>query len=227
MATTPRIKDGIVYRATAPSGKSYIGISSKGLEARKKSHMNDAKRGVKRPFAAAIRKYGDDISWEILAKSNCWKELQRLECNFIKKFDTYKSGYNLTLGGDGHMGFKQSPQTIALRSRKISAAKKGKKLSKEHIRALSRAKMGNTNRRGTTVSEESRLKISKSQDGKVKPIICIETGIQYRTARDAARELNLCRANLQKHLKRLTHEKYKNYKTIKGFTFKYKERQIG
>ena len=52
----------IVYKITSPSGKSYIGITTKGINHRLKQHISNAinNRG-KSPFIEnAIRKYGSE-----------------------------------------------------------------------------------------------------------------------------------------------------------------------
>jgi predicted GIY-YIG superfamily endonuclease len=96
----------IIYKATAPSGKLYIGFTHYRLSDRIWQHYSDARKGVKRPFCSALRKYGNKIKWEIIA---CYQNMEfalNRETYFIKKFDTYNSpkGYNCTKGGEGCPG---------------------------------------------------------------------------------------------------------------------------
>lgn len=49
-----------------------------------------------------------------------------------------------------------------------------------------------------------------------KPIICVETGIEYCGVRECARQIGLNQSNITKVLKG-------KYKTTGGYTFKYKE----
>lgn len=63
---------GCLYKLTSPSGKSYIGISSKGLDARWAKHVEHAlgKRTAGALYAA-LRKYGPGtFTREVLAESN-------------------------------------------------------------------------------------------------------------------------------------------------------------
>lgn len=53
---------GIVYRATAPSGKAYIGQTTLTLAKRIKLHSYGKYR-----FARAVRKYGEAIEWQVVA----------------------------------------------------------------------------------------------------------------------------------------------------------------
>lgn len=102
---------GIVYKATAPNGKSYIGITITNLEERIRCHLKAVMKGSKFPFHSAIRKYGKDkIRWELIDKASSWEKLCKLERKYIKEFETYKNGYNLTLGGEGTFGLKHGPE---------------------------------------------------------------------------------------------------------------------
>lgn len=57
------------------------------------------------------------------------------------------------------------------------------------------------------------LRVSKINS---KPIICIETGIEYYGTNECARQMGLHQSNITKVLKG-------KYKTTGGYTFKYKE----
>jgi hypothetical protein len=49
----------------------------------------------------AMRKYGvDNFSINILDTADNINELKEKEMYYISKYDTYRSGYNLTTGGD-------------------------------------------------------------------------------------------------------------------------------
>ena len=62
----------IVYRATGPSGKSYIGATRKTLEGRKHWHYVDAcHRESHLLFHQAIREHGfDAFQWKVLWKGS-------------------------------------------------------------------------------------------------------------------------------------------------------------
>lgn len=108
----------LIYKATFPNQKSYIGKTTKLFERRKKEHLKDSssKRECFKNiiFYKAIRKYGwDNIKWEIL-EDNITDEtiLNEKETFYILKYDTFmENGYNMTSGGDGHSGYKLSEET--------------------------------------------------------------------------------------------------------------------
>jgi hypothetical protein len=89
-------------------------------------------------------------------------ELAGLEVYFVEYYDSYRSGYNETIGGDGVIGYSHTPETRA----RIGAASKGnqhtkgRKLSEEHKAKISAAG------RGREVSEEHRAKLRASATGR-------------------------------------------------------------
>ena len=98
----------IVYRClNKANGKSYIGVTSRGLDVRKYDHLNDARIGSSQHFHNAIRKYGkESFEWSILEECESWEELEKREIYYIEKFDSFNNGYNMTLGGLGSYGMK-------------------------------------------------------------------------------------------------------------------------
>ena len=78
-------KTGIVYKATSPSGKTYIGQTVSSLKKRIRKHKNDSNR-LYYAFARAIKKYGvDNFIWEVLHNNVETKKLNNLEISEIKK----------------------------------------------------------------------------------------------------------------------------------------------
>ncbi len=98
-----REKKWLVYRATSPSGKFYIGITSCGLRRRRESHVDHARRG-KKPgyFQRALRKYGNDMRWESLDQDLDRTIAQVAETFYIMMHRSNESqfGYNGTSGGE-------------------------------------------------------------------------------------------------------------------------------
>lgn len=119
---------GIIYKATSPSGKVYIGQTIRGLKRRKNIHINEAfnKNSNKyyNHFSNAIRCYGKNkFVWEVLYNDVPYSILLKLEIVIIEAYDSFNSGYNSTLGGESvMMGRKHSEKTKA----KMSADRKGK-----------------------------------------------------------------------------------------------------
>lgn len=98
---------GIIYKATnLVTNKIYIGQTKRSLHERIKGHYDTAING-KFKFCKALRKYNkDDWKWEIIEEADI-ESLDTLEIKYIAKFDTYKNGYNSTLGGGGVRGVKK------------------------------------------------------------------------------------------------------------------------
>lgn len=113
---------GTLYILTSPSGKSYIGISSKTTEKRWAKHVEHAmgKRDSGALYAA-LRKYGPEtFSVRTLVVCDDWDYLCILEVKAIASFGTLSpSGYNISTGGDGVTG----PRDEEFK-RKVSVAQK-------------------------------------------------------------------------------------------------------
>lgn len=120
---------GTIYKLTFPSGKSYIGVTTKTAKERFSWHRNFSKRG-KQLIYKAWRKYGQP-SLEIISIVDD-KNLFNSEIEQIKKHNTlYPNGYNMTEGGE------VSPATIPEIAKRISESSKGKKMSKEACQRMS------------------------------------------------------------------------------------------
>lgn len=169
----------IVYRITNTTNKkSYIGFSSKTIEERWKSHLEESisAKHWNIKFKRAIRKYGD-VVWdkEVLAETIDEKTAKDLEKYFIEKYDTFKNGYNSTLGGDGIIGFKHSDETKQLISensklintpelRKYKSELMTKRNVGRHLSDETRSKI-RQKRTGSHHSDQTRLKMSESRKG--------------------------------------------------------------
>ena len=141
-----------VYRHITPSGKSYIGITSQKPEMRWRNG-NGYKYTL---FGRAIEKYKwENIQHIIVSTDLTEKEAKWLENYLICYYRTYVGfkddckGYNLTLGGEGNVGFVPSKETRIKSSESHKGQipwNKGKKC-KHH-------------------SEETKLKMRESHKGK-------------------------------------------------------------
>lgn len=145
---------GIIYKATNKiNGKMYIGQTIHSLDKRMRAHISKTlNNGDDFYFHKAIRKYSqENFTWKIIVECYSKKELNKVEIETIKEYNTFKSGYNLTLGGNGNGGFKHSEKT----KKKISVARKGKygKRGKDHPNF------------GKTHTEETKKKISEAEKG--------------------------------------------------------------
>ena len=151
----------IVYKAkNLINNKVYIGITSRSLEQRKKEHIN--RKDTKCIFHNAIRKYGEEyFEWSIIDECNTYEDLLELEQHYIWLYraNEHDYGYNMTEGGEGTVGLKDSEETRL----KKSESKKGKKLSEESKKKISLAKIG------IPRTEETKQKLSLARTGKKYP----------------------------------------------------------
>lgn len=90
------------------NNKSYIGKTESTIEKRFTEHCREAFREQcqKRPLYSAMRKYGvEHFSIKLLEET---AEPENREMYWIAKKQTYRYGYNATLGGDGRRYVNQN-----------------------------------------------------------------------------------------------------------------------
>jgi hypothetical protein len=102
----------IIYKATSPSGKHYVGYTHFSLKDRMLMHFSEARKGIRRPFYNCLRKYGNKVKWEIIATYQTESFAKNRERYFIKltKANVPKIGYNCTSGGEGTPGLVRKSQ---------------------------------------------------------------------------------------------------------------------
>lgn len=94
--------------------KYYVGQTTQGLEKRKKQHIRDSESEDKSKydlkFHKAIKEFGsENFKWSILVEissesSDALSEsLNELEWFYIKKYNSFQNGYNMTRGGDNNI----------------------------------------------------------------------------------------------------------------------------
>lgn len=114
----------IVYRLTClPTGKVYIGITTKTLATRVAAHFSASREqdgpAANRPIMRAMRKYPRDL-WhaDVIGTAASWEDLCRLEIRLIAahRANDGRYGYNASAGGEGIVpGFRPTASTIAAR----------------------------------------------------------------------------------------------------------------
>ena len=146
-----------VYEHITPSGKRYIGITSKKNPKQRWRGGSHYKKGT--AFRYAIDKYGwDDIQHNILFDDLTEKEAKWLENYLICYYWTFvgfkdSKGYNMTLGGAGSTG--------------CTPWNKGLPRDEETKRKISESHKGKTSwNKGKHFSPETCKKISESKKGK-------------------------------------------------------------
>lgn len=105
-----------IYKYTNKiNGKIYIGLTTRTVEIRHKEHLKDINNGSY--FHRVMKKYGiNNFKLETLCECNNFEELKEAEKFYIKKFNSFanankSNGYNLTMGGEGTIGFNHSDKT--------------------------------------------------------------------------------------------------------------------
>lgn len=114
----------IVYRLTClPTGKVYIGITTKTLATRVAAHFSASRRidgpAANRPIMRAMRKHARDL-WlaDVIGSAATWEDLCRLEMRLIAEHraNDRRYGYNASPGGEGIVpGFRPTAATLAAR----------------------------------------------------------------------------------------------------------------
>jgi group I intron endonuclease len=115
----------IAYIVTSKiDDRKYVGISRRSnASIRWKEHVKNAARGKRTYLYTAIREHGcDAFTVTVVGVAKTWDELCVLEAELINRYDTcWPNGYNMTLGGDGVVGYSFSEQV----RQRLSETRKG------------------------------------------------------------------------------------------------------
>lgn len=99
-----------IYKATNTlNSKIYIGFTSdfnKRVKKHKAKYKNEKDLCYNTKFYRALRKYGFRFfTWEIIYQSKDYEyTINKMENFFIEEYNSFTSGYNMTLGGEGCYG---------------------------------------------------------------------------------------------------------------------------
>ena len=226
-------KKGIIYSFRSPSGKMYIGqTTSNQFYVRMCRHKT---QDDCRYFHNAIKKYtwGTIVGgFQLLAVTDDLESLNELEIKFIKQYDTFKNGYNLTEGGGGQRGFKPSAETRKKMSEAMKNHYKDPDERKKTSEAGKKFYRNNPERlrknremlKAFNASEAGKRAREKGNAARRKPIIAtnLQTGesTQYVSAADAQRKLSALnkRRFTQSTISMCAHKKRKKHQ---GYTFNF------
>lgn len=157
--------DGVIYKIENPTGKIYIG-KTVDLSSRLSAYRN-LKCVDQKAIYSSLQKYGFDAHTITILYEGPDYTLSKKEIEYIEKYNSFSlenpNGLNLTKGGEGQLGYKQSPETIKKRVEchiGVKRSEKTKKLMSES------AKKRESNRKGKKHSQETLEKMSKSKLGK-------------------------------------------------------------
>lgn len=232
---------GIIYKYESPSKKVYIGQTFN-IKQRKLDfdHFDGRYAGTK--FNRAIKKYGPEgFKYEVLIKISCkTKEelrakLDELEIYYINKYDSYKNGYNMTLGGSGSKGCFQTEESRAIISSKAKG-RKGSFLGRKHTEETKKLLSDNAKKRvgdknpfyGKHHSDTTKKAIAKANSKEVVQIDKNTNKIiaEFSSAVEAALSFGKkAKANSEiiKVCKGYVSPSGKHYITAFGYKWKYKE----
>lgn len=92
------------------NGKVYIGFDSNWPNRKLRHYYQSRSKGKNFALYFAIKKYGwDNFDFELLYQSKDREHtLKEMEPFFIEQYNSYYEGYNMTKGGQGTFGKKQS-----------------------------------------------------------------------------------------------------------------------
>lgn len=145
------------------NNKKYVGITKTSLKKRWGKNGSEYTRDDRTAFCNAIKKYGWENFEHVIFADNISKERAcALEIILIETLRTRdrRYGYNIQRGGQlGNTGVTFSEES----RRKMSEAKKGKKLTEEHKKHISEGCKGH---KPAIFPEESRNKLRQANMGK-------------------------------------------------------------
>jgi len=155
---------GIIYKATGPDGRVYVGQTVKTLVQRKGHHKFMAIKGDKRTaFQIAILEFGgvNAFRWEQIDTAESREELDLKEKYWIAHYqsDNPQYGHNSTDRGIRCSHNAEVRQKISKANKGKKHGRKGEPLAAQHRKNISEAMMGKHR------SPEVCQKISKSLKG--------------------------------------------------------------
>lgn len=204
----------IVYLAfNRITEKVYIGKTSNFLR-RRSQHLIDSRHPkASKYFSKAINKHGsENFDWFILESGLSEEDASSKERAYIKQFGSRSStyGYNLTLGGEGTLGYTYSDES----KEKMRQSALGKQISSETRRLMSIARKGQ--KRTKEQCATIRAAIRKVKATKVLAWRCgmsPATAVEYATVIDFCRDTGTKQNNVTKCLNGIT-------KKINGYHLK-------
>lgn len=173
------------------NGKKYVGQTSKKPKYRWGKNGIGYKRNPR--FYSAIKHYGwSNFEHDIVASNLTKEEANNFEILLIDKLDTMNpdKGYNLTKGGEGTAGCKCTAEQKEAQSKRM----KGKYVGEKNPNYGNHPTAWNKGKKGIYSQEQ----IAKMKIDRGKPILCIETGIKYYSAKEASEKTGVGYENIKR-----------------------------
>lgn len=149
------MKKAVIYKITSPSGKYYIG-KTVDFDSRMTNYKN-LNNTQQKAIHASILKYGWDTHIVEILEESTPERLNELEIEYIKKHNSFSGdnplGLNLTRGGEGSLGRKDSEEV----KRKRAERHRGSKRSEETRKLMSERKKGKVPFASTLPRSEKQL----------------------------------------------------------------------
>lgn len=241
MATTDYEPHEIYLITNLTNGKKYVGFTKTTAQERWANHIKQAHyefrrnevmhKNGNRPILAAIRKYGSEsFKVECIDHADCRHDAGELEKFWIAHHKSFgKAGYNITIGGEGVVGYIPSEEHRKRLSENNSGENNywfgrsgdkhfgyGKNLSVEHIEKL---KENNKNSTPITINGETyrsnaeavrvlgvskssinRLVNWESEISKIQHYRVEVDGVRYFGIKEAARDLGTTKYKLDRDI---------------------------
>ena len=154
------------YMKNEVTNKRYIGQTTKTVNERLSKHFTEAKyKGNNTHLNNSIRKYGRENftihEFHTIYNQKQWA-LDGLETHYIAKYHTQDPmyGYNIAPGGKGGKHAPETLEKIKQSNIKAKAHLKGKPISEQHRKNISKGLMNHVH------SEETKQKMAQSHKGK-------------------------------------------------------------
>lgn len=218
---------GIIYKITNKiNGKVYIGQTIRTVEERWKAHYYECvNQKLNTRLGRAIRKYGFvNFRIEVIEKTD---DLDKREIFYISKYRSCgKNGYNIKIGGSG------GPHAQSTKNKIAKSNKKRVRTDEMRTHMSLAIKKWHKERGYVPRSEEFKKKISLANGKRKmphnvkiifqeyneknrKPIICIDSNVEYSSITEACKALNLNAGHINMHLRgKCSH--------VKGLRFRLK-----
>lgn len=201
---------GFIYKYQSPTGKVYIGQTIN-EEYRRKKFLNIKKKYAGINIDNARKKYGpENFKYEILEiierdnLKELSKELDKLEIYYIGYYDSFKNGYNMSIGGDGSRGYN---------------------LTEEHKKKITNYLLKHNPFKGKKHNQKTKDIISKANS---RPVVQInpetnEIVKRFNSAKEAGESFGKPRGNSEiiKVCKKYVSPQGKRYITALGYKWEY------